>query len=263
MSRRLATAAPSLARILDRIKLGTAMAAMVRITATTISSSMSENPLRPRVALRLADCLVGARMTLPLAIPFAHRRRGGSLRLPPTELTKLLADGRVGRGGVRTARVGADHARLIGVEGPLPGCPNGYWSCLDVVRGSTTGKSERIAALGAAGEDRVNQVRRGGCGWAARTQVRQGGRVAAVGGRIGDASRVQRSQRAHRRGFVRSHLRTQQVGDGDRRDDQNDCHDDQKLNQRKSFLLFIHDKFSIDLYFLRRHARRRGAEGSA
>src|SRR5712692_10567772 len=159
MSRRLATAAPSLARILDRIKLGTAMAAMVRITATTISSSMSENPLRPRVALRLADCLVGARMTLPLAIPFAHRRRGGSLRLPPTELTKLLADGRVGRGGVRTARVGADHARLIGVEGPLPGGP-------------AAGKGERIAALGAAGEDGVNQVRRGGCGWAARTQVR-------------------------------------------------------------------------------------------
>src|SRR3989441_13025891 len=66
----------------------------------------------------------------------------------------------------RSGRVGADNARLIGVEGPLPGRPNGYWSCLDVVRGSTTGKGERIAALGAAGQDGVNQVRRGGCGWA-------------------------------------------------------------------------------------------------
>src|SRR2546425_497021 len=172
MSRTLATAAPSLARILDRMKLGTAMAAMVRITATTISSSMSENPLRPRVALRLADCLAGARMTLPLAILFAHRRRGGSLWLSAPESAKFLADGRVGRGGVGTARVGPDHARLVGVEGPLPGRPNGYWNCRDVVRGPTAGIGERIAALGAAGKDRVNQVSGGRRGWAARTQVR-------------------------------------------------------------------------------------------
>src|SRR6267143_4632853 len=190
MSRRLATAAPSLARILDRIQLGTAMAAMVRITATTISSSTSENPLRPRVVLRLPDCFARARMTLPLAFFSAHRRRRGSLWLSRPESAKFLADGRVGRGGARTARVGPDHARLIGEEGPLPGCPNGYWNCRDAVRGPTAGKGERIAALGAAGEDGVNQVRRGGCGWAARTQVRQGRRVAAVGGRIGDASRV-------------------------------------------------------------------------
>jgi hypothetical protein len=37
-------AADSLASILDRSKLGTAMAAMIRMIATTISSSIKENP---------------------------------------------------------------------------------------------------------------------------------------------------------------------------------------------------------------------------
>src|SRR5205807_5505541 len=167
MSRRLATAAPSLARILDRIKLGTAMAAMVRITATTISSSTSENPLRPRVVLRLPDCFARARMTLPLAFFWAHRRRRGSLWLSRPESAKFLGDGRVGRGGARTARVGPDHARLIGEEGPLPGCPNGYWNCLDVVRGSTTGKDRQITRLDSSDLVRSYQVLRVGCKWAA------------------------------------------------------------------------------------------------
>src|SRR3989475_4999234 len=183
MSRRLATAAPSLARILDRIKLGTAMAAMVRITATTISSSDLENPLRPRVVLRLPDCFARAGMPLPLASFSPHRRGRGSLWLSRPESAKFLADGRVGRGGARTAGVGPDHARLIGEEGPLPGCPNGYWNCRDAVRGPTAGKGERIAALGAAGEDGVNQVRRGGCGWDVRSRVLYARRIAAVGGR--------------------------------------------------------------------------------
>src|SRR2546427_4945150 len=153
MSRRLATAAPSLARILDRIKLGTAMAAMVRITATTISSSTSENPLRPRVVLRLPDCFARARMTLPLAFFSAHRRRRGSLWLSRPESAKFLADGRVGRGGARTARVGPDHARLIGEEGPLPGCPNGYWKDRNSTRLTTTHKQKPKAALCFTGED--------------------------------------------------------------------------------------------------------------
>src|SRR5207245_7306866 len=97
--------------------------------------------------------------------------------------TTLLADGPAGHGGARTGRVGADNARLIGEEGPLAGCPNVYWNCRDAVRGPAAGgKGERIAALGAAGQDRVNQVRRGGRGRGRRTLAGPGGRVAAVGG---------------------------------------------------------------------------------
>src|SRR3989449_5995285 len=171
-----------------------AIAAMIKMIATTIRSSISENPF----------CFLPMTSSPGFPTP-AKRGRGRKPRdpIPPPESTKFLADGRVGHGGARTGRVGADNARLIGEEGPLPGCPNGYWNCRDAVRGPAAGgKGERIAALGAAGQDRVNQVRRGGRGRGRRTQARQGGRVAAVGGRIGDASRVQRSQREIGRAHV-------------------------------------------------------------
>jgi hypothetical protein len=45
-----ATADDSLAAMRERRKLGTATAAMIRMMATTINSSMSENPLLVRIA---------------------------------------------------------------------------------------------------------------------------------------------------------------------------------------------------------------------
>jgi hypothetical protein len=45
MVRTAAAAAYSLATMRERKKLGTAIAAMIRMIATTIKSSMSENPL--------------------------------------------------------------------------------------------------------------------------------------------------------------------------------------------------------------------------
>src|SRR6266481_9194784 len=49
MTRREATAEASLARMRDLRKLGTAIAAIIRITATTRSSSIRENPLCLRI----------------------------------------------------------------------------------------------------------------------------------------------------------------------------------------------------------------------
>jgi hypothetical protein len=49
MLRILATAEASFALILARIKLGIAIAAIIKITATTINNSMSENPFCLRI----------------------------------------------------------------------------------------------------------------------------------------------------------------------------------------------------------------------
>src|SRR6267378_6163783 len=83
ITRREATAEASLARRRDRRKLGTAMAAMIKITATTMSSSIRENPL-------------GLRMNSPQAGAFARGRGprevrltrvflGGQIHTPPRE----------------------------------------------------------------------------------------------------------------------------------------------------------------------------------
>src|SRR6185312_15080721 len=53
--RTVLAAADSLADILDRSRLGMAMAAMIRMIATTISSSMSENPFCLRIFLEISS----------------------------------------------------------------------------------------------------------------------------------------------------------------------------------------------------------------
>src|SRR5262249_25253369 len=57
---------------------------------------------------------------------------------------------------------------------------------------------------------------------------------------IGRFTRVDGTDRASRAGFVGRHLGLDQVGDGDRGDDQNDRHDDQKLDKRETLLLLLH-----------------------
>src|SRR5882762_3808153 len=61
ITRREATAEASLARRRDLRKLGTAMAAMIRITATTRSNSIKENPLWLRMNTPQASSSVGGR----------------------------------------------------------------------------------------------------------------------------------------------------------------------------------------------------------
>src|ERR1700674_2543295 len=61
ITRREATAEASLARRRDLRKLGTAMAAMIRITATTRSNSIKENPLWLRMNTPQACASVGGR----------------------------------------------------------------------------------------------------------------------------------------------------------------------------------------------------------
>src|SRR5713226_7176908 len=173
--------------------------------------------------------------------------------LPRFLRTDLLADRRAGH--VRRAgRVGTDHTGLVGEELPLPGGADvrGHGCNRVRVDGATHHSSGReredVAALGARSQDRVNQVRSRCRGRGCRPQIGQQGRVAGpVGGGVSDASRVDRPQRANRRRFVRRHLRTQQVGDGNRRDDQNDRYDDQKLDERKTLLPVPHT-LSFDFY---------------
>src|SRR6266849_1061746 len=194
-------------------------------------------------------------------IPCAKKNSsGGGLKPPPPLEENQLTNRRAGYGR-RAARVGTDHTGLVGEELPLPGgadvCGHG---CNRVrIDGATHRCSGRVredvAALGARSQDRVNQVRKRCRGRGCRPQIGQRGRVAGpVGGGVSDASRVDRPQRANRRRFVRRHLRTQQVGDGNRRDDQNDRHDDQKLDKRKTLLPVPHT-LSFDFYTSTRDTR--------
>src|SRR5712692_4871653 len=172
---------------------------------------------------------------------------------PPPPMQRRLADRRAVH--VRRAgRVCTDHTGLVGEEPALPGRAtvqglgdNRVGHVLPARRGYTP-IGELVATLAAAGQDTVNQVSRGRCGRVCRLQIAQRVRVAGpVGGGVSDTSRVDRPQRANRRRFVRRHLRTQQVGDGNRRDDQNDRHDDQKLDERKTLLPIPHT-LSFDFY---------------
>jgi hypothetical protein len=56
----------SFALIRERMRFGMATAAMIKIMATTISNSMSENPFcfRP-IAIKLRDTLLGVQVTRP------------------------------------------------------------------------------------------------------------------------------------------------------------------------------------------------------
>ena len=100
-----------------------------------------------------------------------------------------------------------------------------------------------IPALAAAGrvaivsQHRVDHTRGGLAGDASRTeraaQVRESRSVAHRGIRalIGDLSRVDGAQGGDRRRLIGRHTGSQKIRNGDRGNDQDDCHYDQKLNQ--------------------------------
>src|SRR5580692_1053443 len=165
-------------------------------------------------------------------LPFIHGTESISV---------LLAERVVGRRSSR-ARVHADHAGLVGEEVALTSDARGQWAGSDRVllirRGGS--ESEHIAALGSGHESGVNQVRSRG------SRRRRGAQIAELRGiiSVGRGKRhgrsVQCAKRTNRGRFVGGHLRTQQVRDGDRRDDQNNRDYDQQLDQRKTFLLLPH-----------------------
>src|SRR3984885_2318050 len=156
-------------------------------------------------------------------------------------ISNALAKWVVGRCCSR-ARVHADHAGLVSVEVALAGDARVQRARSDRILLIRSGgvESEHVAALGSGHESGVNQVRRGG-GWRRRgAQIRQLGGIVSVGGGKCHRRSVQCTKRTNRGRFVSGHFRTQQVRDGDRRDDQNNCNYDQQLDQRKTFLLLPH-----------------------
>src|SRR5712692_1331071 len=195
------------------------------------------------------------------ASPAQKNSRGGGLKPPPPPEENHLSNWRADYRR-RAARVGTDHTGLVGEESALPGGAGVHGhGCNRVLVGVASrircfGRvREFVAALDARSQDRVNQVRSRRRGRGCRLQIGQRDRVAGPeGGGVSDASRVTRPQRANRRRFVRCHLRTQQVGEGNRRDDQNDRHDDQKLDKRKTLLPVPHT-LSFDFYTSTRNTR--------
>src|SRR5271169_6456722 len=79
-----ATADDSLAAMRERSRLGIAMAAMIRMIATTISSSISEKPLCFLV-LRLLDdlCFVMVRFSAKMGWPLGRADHGTRDAKPP------------------------------------------------------------------------------------------------------------------------------------------------------------------------------------
>jgi hypothetical protein len=68
----------------------------------------------------------------------------------------------------------------------------------------------------------------------------------AIAGGVSDARRIQRAQRAYRRGLVGRDLGPQQVRNSDGGDNQNNGHDDEKFDQREALLFVPHFMFSLD-----------------
>src|SRR6266478_2143091 len=107
-----------------------------------------------------------------------------------------------------------------------------------------------VAALGSAGQGRIDQAGRGPGRHVWRDAV--GGRTAvaelakicgeagAVGGLIDDLRSIYGTQGGNRRGFVGSHARADKIGDGNRRDNQNNDDDNQQFDQGKTRLLRAH-----------------------
>ena len=66
-------------------------------------------------------------------------------------------------------------------------------------------------------------------------------------GRIADFRGVHRAYRTDGRRLVARHPGAEQTGHRDRRDDADDCHDDQQLDERKAFVLlqYVLTSFSL------------------
>src|SRR6266581_927731 len=156
-----------------------------------------------------------------------------------------IAAGAAGSGAVRGE---FDYARLVRAESALAGLSHGDGNAGgDIVsdgRARAAPQSKGVAALDSRGQHVVDQPGRGrgrGGGAGGRRHIAQGACEAyiGVGGGIGHLRRIEGADGTHRRSLIGRNPRPQQVRDGNRRDDQNNRHDDQQLDQRKA-LLFAH-----------------------
>src|SRR5271163_315452 len=186
-------------------------------------------------------------------VPIA-KKTGGSLSTPSGSIelvTAAYCEGSLLQGRIsshcRSAVQGVvNHTGLVRTKTTVTRLPDYIRNAgrrergVDSVNRIRTNRREGITALGTQGQHGVKQasvgkgrnVRRSALRYRP-AEVANGRRVAAVRerGRIRDFRSVHAAQRTDCRSFVGGHTRTQQVRDGDRRDDQNDRHDDQKLDK--------------------------------
>ncbi len=188
------------------------------------------------------------REELPKGNSFPKRKSTGpksrafpnSRSIKRSEISPLLQR-KAGR-GCGGGRIVADHTGLVGVEAALSGgTARSRIRCdrIAVRRGfAVTAEGEHIAALRASRQNAVNQVGASRCCRTARSQRRQRSRIAlaVVGRGIRHSSRIDRTQRTDCGRFIGRHTRTEQVRDGNRRDDQNDRHNDQQFDKRETLL---------------------------
>src|SRR5205807_282203 len=133
------------------------------------------------------------------------------------------------------AQVEAHHKRIVGEESALPRYATvdgvgDYFVGVDhtacVRRASRVG--EYVATLDARREHRINQISGLKSGSQSWPQVRQGGRVAdAIRRCVRGAGGIEGPQRMHRRRLVRGHPGVKHAGDSDRRNHEDNGHDNQ------------------------------------
>src|SRR3984957_21144155 len=236
-----------------RSKFGIAMAAMIKMIATTISNSMSEKPFwfffisitpqkfGPTVFWFGFSCF-GANLVKKKGGSRASSLRRNELRLLEHQRNRC-AGSRTGADG-NAGQVVVDDAALIRTESALAGAARIQRSGIDFKRGERRNDRagagvrhihEAVAALRTGRQDRVDQTRIGKSRCASSrgaAQVRQGwcktltvrGVELGVGGH-------DRTNRSNRRSFVSRDTGAKQVRNCDGRDDQNDRHNDQQLDE--------------------------------
>src|SRR4029079_3318524 len=247
--------AASFAEALARSRLGMAMAAMIPMMATTISSSISVNPFS-RISSLL--CVTTRRRV--------DTKRGSDGRSPGTDrdLLERRAGGghrcrraAVGGGGVghadHAAVVAAKraHARLVGDRRLGAVAEDVDRTSRRAVGGGDSRELPRVALLrgetrdGAvqAGRSQVRVVRHAGRVRRNR-QTRDGAVEARVRGLIRRLTGDDRAGVADRAGLVGGHARAEETGDRDRGDNPDDRHDDQQLDKGETLLIL---QFNLSL----------------
>src|ERR1700733_14646791 len=195
------------------------------------------------------------------------KKQGGAAGLPPwtAVLIRDLLQGRAGNRR-RSRESVTNNAGLVREETALTG---GARNCrvrrrrvgvVQKIRPRHAGFHERVTALGAARKNCVDDARTTGA-TCTGIEAHQSERVSNVRARsrVVHFTRVDRTNRTHGRRFVGRHLRLDKVRDCDRRDDKNNRHNDQELNQRKpcclsvrlsSFVFLLHDLVLHNLVIL-------------
>src|SRR2546425_2404269 len=136
-------------------------------------------------------------------------------------------------GRVARARIGVDAPIRKVANAPRRYNPASRWRCVD--EHTETTDRELVAALSATSQNRIQKTGLGAVveWWGAyrSAKLSQVGSIAhAVHGAIRRLGGENAAQRSHCGSLVGGHLRTQQVRDGNGGDDQNDRHNDQKLD---------------------------------